>query len=261
MNINFEKIELKEGKKIYFASDFHLGAPAGAASAKREKQIVAWLSSIQSDMQALFLVGDVFDFWFEYSYTIPKGYARFQGKLAELADAGVQIYFFPGNHDMWMFDYFSTEFGAKIYRKPLELHCNNSRFFINHGDGIGPGDYFYKLLKILFESKVFQFIFTLFPTNFCYWIAQNWSKKSRISNLKFEEKFLGDNEWLWQFAKNTESLKHFDYYIFGHRHLVLNLPVGINSRYINLGEWFSGTGNFTVFDGKTLEMKTFIFKN
>ncbi|TAG52637.1 MAG: UDP-2,3-diacylglucosamine diphosphatase [Cytophagales bacterium] len=251
------KIDLKNGKKLFFASDFHLGAPQGKISELRERKIISWLDSIKSEAQAVFFVGDIFDFWFEYSYTIPKGFSRFMGKLAEISDAGIEIYIFPGNHDLWMFGYFQSEFKAKVFRKPIKLNCQGKSFFITHGDGLGPGDYSYKLLQIAFESRFFQYIFTLFPTNFCYWIAENWSQKSRISNLKFEERFLGEKEWLWQFSKEIESKNHHDFYIFGHRHLVLDLPVNQTSRYINLGEWYSGEGNFGVFDGNVFNLEKF----
>lgn len=242
-------VALLEGKKIYFASDFHLGAPKGLPSKLREQQIVKWLDSIKADCQALFLVGDLFDFWFEYTYTIPKGFVRFQGKLAEFADAGIAIYIFRGNHDLWMFDYFALEIGAKIFRKPVAVNCASKTFYVTHGDGLGPGDYAYKGLVKIFENKFFQFVFTVFPTNFCYWIAENWSKHSRISNNKKQETFLGDKEWLWEFSKQIEATMHHDFYVFGHRHLVLDLEVNSHSRYINLGEWFSGNPHFGVFDG------------
>lgn len=247
-------IDLKLGKKLYFASDFHLGAPKGLPSTEREKQIIWWLDSIKQDCQALFLVGDLFDFWFEYAYTIPKGFVRFQAKLAELTDSGIEVYVFPGNHDMWMFGYFESELGIKVFRKPVELICSFKKFYITHGDGLGPGDYTYKGLKHVFENRFFQFVFTLFPSNFCFWIAENWSKNSRISNNKIQETFLGDKEWLWAFAKQIENQSHFDFYVFGHRHLVLDLQVSTNSRYINLGEWFSGTPKYGVFDGTDFEI-------
>lgn len=250
------RISLLPHKKIYFASDFHLGVPDHASSFEREKLLIQWLDSIQHDAQCIFLIGDVFDFWFEYKYTIPKGFIRFQGKLAELADAGIKFYFFPGNHDLWMFDYYEKELDATVSRKPMQFVINDKRFYIVHGDGYGPGDHTHKFILKIFQSRFFQWIFSILPPDLTYWIANKWSRGSRASNTKNEEHFLNEDEWLWAYAKEVQQKEHHDYYIFGHRHLQLDLKVGENSRYINLGEWvnFSPYG---MFDGDTMELKIF----
>jgi UDP-2,3-diacylglucosamine hydrolase len=249
---------LPEGKKIYFASDFHLGVPNTEVSLVRERLIIQWLNSIQHNAHSIYLLGDIFDFWFEYKYTIPKGFIRFQGKLAELRDAGIPIIFFTGNHDMWMFDYFTKELGIQVFRKPITLSINNQKFLVGHGDGLGPDDNLYKIQKRFFNSKICQWLFAHIHPNLGIGIANYWSKQSRISNMKREEKFNGEeNEFLLTYCKEQEKITHHDFYIFGHRHLPLDLKVSDNSRYINLGEWVH-FNTYVEFDGRTLQLKAFI---
>jgi UDP-2,3-diacylglucosamine hydrolase len=251
------QLQLPAGKRIYFASDFHLGTPDPVSSLEREKKIVAWLDQIQHDAHSIYLLGDIFDFWFEYRQAIPKGFIRLQGKLAELRDKGLPIYFFTGNHDMWMFDYFEKELGIVIYRKPQVLQVNNSKILIGHGDGLGDGDTSYKLLKRFFNSGICQWLFARIHPNLGISIAHFWSRKSRISNAVKEEKFSGEeNEFLLTYCRALEKKNHHDFYIFGHRHLPLDLEVGESSRYINLGEWVH-FNTYAEFGGGNVELKTF----
>ena len=240
--------------RIYFASDLHLGVPNREKSLEREKLFVKWLDEIKKDATAIFLVGDVFDFWFEYKKAVPKGYVRLLGKLAEIRDAGIDIHFFTGNHDMWVFDYLEKEIDLKIYREPQEFIFNNKTFFIGHGDGLGPKDKGYKFLKKIFSNKLCQWLFARIHPNLGISIAEYWSKKSRIANGQKDETFHGDNEWLTQFCKETLKTKKVDYFIFGHRHLPLEIDLGQGSYYINLGEWVN-YNSYAVFDGKKLELK------
>jgi UDP-2,3-diacylglucosamine hydrolase len=250
-------MQLESAKKIFFASDFHLGVPTHAESIAREKRIVAWLESIRHEAQGIYLLGDIFDFWFEYKHAIPRGHIRLLGKLAELRDAGIAVYFFTGNHDMWMFDYFTNELGIPVYREPHVLEVNSKKILIGHGDGLGPGDTFYKLLKKFFASKICQWLFARLHPNVGIGLANFWSRKSRISNNKREEKFMGEEkEFLVAYCREVEANTHHDFYIFGHRHLPLNLPIGESSRYINLGEWVH-FDTYAVFDGHTVELKSF----
>jgi len=245
------------GKKIFFASDFHLGVPAHDSSLEREKRIVKWLDSIKSEAHTIYLLGDIFDFWFEYKHAIPKGFIRLQGKLAELCDAGIPIVFFTGNHDMWMFDYFPKELGITIYREPQVMQVGNQKLLIGHGDGLGPGDSTYKILKKFFNSRLCQWLFARLHPNLGIGIASHWSRKSRISNLKKEETFQGEEgEFLWIYCNEIERKEHHDYYIFGHRHLPLDLKLNEQSRYINLGEWVH-FNTYAVYDGQKVELKTF----
>lgn len=240
--------------KIYFASDFHLGVSPKANSLERERQLVSWLDHIKHDAKALFLVGDIFDFWFEYNTVVPKGFIRFLGKLAELADLGVKITLFKGNHDMWMFGYLEEQLNATIIDNEMILQMDGKRFYIHHGDGLGPGDARYKFLKAFFRSKVCQWLFARLHPNLGIGIAQKWSRHSRAANLD-EERFLGeDQEWLIQYAKEQLQNEHFDYFIFGHRHLAYDIRLSANSRVINLGEWLFHC-TYAVWDGKELELK------
>ena len=247
---------MKPNKKIYFASDFHLGAPNHAQSMIREKLIVKWLDEIKADAEEIYLMGDMFDFWYEYRHTAPKGFIRFLGKLAEIADSGIPITLFTGNHDMWMFEYLPKEIGVTIYREPIERTFNGKKFFLGHGDGLGPGDHGYKFIKKVFANKVCQWLFARLHPNFGMGMAHYWSHKSRASNGgENEEKFISiDHEWLAIYAKEVLQKQHYDYFIFGHRHLPLNLQLTEKSVYINLGEWVM-YNSYAVFDGKELQLK------
>lgn len=264
MKLNFEKrsILLKEGRKIYFSSDHHLGVPSKEKSREREKVIIQWLETIRHDAQVIFLVGDIFDFWFEYGHVVPKGFVRILGKLAELSDSGIELIIFTGNHDMWMFGYLTSELNASIYRNPVEFEVSSGAttksFLIGHGDGLGPGDRIYKMLKRIFANSFFQFLFRIVHPDVGMWIATEWSKRSRIANInKGEERFMGeDKEWLLHYCKDVEEVRHHDFYVFGHRHLPLDLRVNGNSRYVNLGEWVTQQ-TFAEFDGEDLLLKVF----
>ena len=252
-----ERIPDLQHKNIFFASDFHLGVPNHEVSVAREKKIIAWLDSIKNEAHTIYLLGDIFDFWFEYKHAIPKGHIRLQGKLAELRDAGIPIVFFTGNHDMWMFDYFPKELGIPVYRDPLVLEVGSQRLLIGHGDGLGPGDHTYKILKKFFNSSFCQWLFARLHPNLGIGIANRWSKSSRLTNMKREDGYQGnEKEFLWVYCNEIEQKQHHDYYIFGHRHLPLDLPIGEHSRYINLGEWVNFS-TYAVYDGKTVALKTF----
>ena len=240
--------------KIYFASDFHLGARPRSAIRERESRIVRWLDGIKADAAELYLMGDVFDFWFEYTTVVPKGYIRFLGKLAELADIGIKITFFKGNHDMWMFGYLASELGATIIDNELVIERNGKTFYLHHGDGLGPGDRRYKFLKKIFRSKLCQWLFARLHPNLGIGIAQRWSAHSRIASGG-QETFQGEaKEWLVTYAKEVLNHQYYDYFIFGHRHLPIDFALPKGSRYINLGEWIN-YNTYAVFDGEKLELK------
>lgn len=248
---------MPEGTKIYFASDFHLGVPSHFESRQREDKIVRWLDSIKSDAAEIYLLGDIFDFWFEYSTVVPKGFIRMQGKLAELSDSGIRITFFKGNHDMWMFDYFKREMGIHIVSDELVIERGGQRFFLHHGDGLGPGDASYKFMKRFFRSRLCQWLFARLHPNLGIGIAQRWSMNSRIANQK-KETFKGEEqEWLVTYCKDLLTRDHYEYLIFGHRHLPLDIRLTDNSRYINLGEWINHF-SYAEFNGKQLELKYFV---
>ncbi|TKC05127.1 UDP-2,3-diacylglucosamine diphosphatase [Pedobacter frigoris] len=243
-------------KNIYFASDFHLGSPDFEESRKREDRIVRWLTYIESSCSELFLMGDIFDFWFEYKTVVPKGFIRLQGKLAAMADGGIKIYFFKGNHDMWVDDYFIKEIGIEIVSDELVIERAGKRFFLHHGDGLGPGDKKYKLLRRVFRNPVCQWLFSLIPPRIGLGIANGWSGHSRAANNK-EEVFLGEeNEWLAIYAREQLLKQHYDYFVFGHRHLPLEINLTANSKYVNIGEWIN-FNSYAVFDGNELSLKYF----
>jgi UDP-2,3-diacylglucosamine hydrolase len=245
-------LSLKPGEAAYFASDFHLGAPDEMQSMEREKKIVRWLDAVSADCRHLFLVGDLFDFWFEYRHVVPRGYVRFLGKLAEMADRGVAIYLFTGNHDMWMFGYLEQQLNAWVFRESIELVFEKKNILVGHGDGLGPGDHTYKFLKRIFENRLCQKLFGALHPGIGFGIARAWSSRSRVANHRDEE-FLGDAEFLWQYSREMQAKRHHDFYIFGHRHLPLDLPVGENSRYLNPGEWIRHC-RYLRFDGEQLLM-------
>ena len=249
-------MQIAERNKIYFASDSHLGVPDYESSLEREKIFVKWLDTIKADAAELYLLGDIFDFWFEYRHAVPKGFVRLLGKLAELSDAGIKISFFTGNHDMWMFGYLTKEMNIQIFREPVERTMNGKKFFIGHGDGIGPADHGYKFIKKVFANKVCQWLFARLHPNFGLGLARYLSRKSRVANGKTDEIFLGEEkERLIQFIKEYEKTTHYDYYIFGHRHLPLDLEVG-NTRYFNLGDWVVHF-SYAVWDGEKVVLESF----
>jgi len=244
-------------KNIYFASDFHLGSPNHAESRIREDRIVRWLTSIEDTCSELFLMGDIFDFWFEYRKVIPKGYIRLQGKLANMSDAGVKIYFFKGNHDMWVEDYFTKEMGIQIVSDELVINRGGKSFYLHHGDGLGPGDANYRILRKVFRNPVCRWLFSILPPVIGLGIATGWSKESRIVNTRVEEVFLGeDKEWLAVYSREVLEKQHYDYFIYGHRHLPMIIELGNNSQYYNIGEWF-GFNSYAVFDGEELRLEYF----
>ena len=231
-----------------------MGVPNKEKSLEREKLFVQWLNEIKSDAEAIYLLGDIFDFWFEYKKAVPKGYVRLLGKLAEISDSGIPIHIFTGNHDMWLFDYLEDEINAHIYREPIEVSLKGKSFFIGHGDGLGPGDKSYKLIKKIFKNKLCQWLFERIHPNLGISIAQYWSKKSRIANGEKDEKYYGEKEWLIQFCNEKIKTNDINFFIFGHRHLPLEVDLGKNTTYINLGEWVN-YNSYAVFDGKKLELK------
>lgn len=249
-------IQTSENKKVYFASDQHLGAPTAKASLPREKKFVAWLDEVKKDAEVIFLVGDLFDFWFEYKTVVPKGFVRVLGKLAEIRDAGIPIYFFVGNHDLWMRDYFEKELNIPVYYEPQEFEINSKLFLIGHGDGLGPGDKGYKRMKKVFTFPLFQWMFRWMHPDWGMKLGQYMSVKNKMISGDEDAEFLGnENEWLYQYCQRKLTQKHYDYFVFGHRHLPLDIELNEKSRYINLGDWiqYFTYGKFM----KTFELKEF----
>lgn len=250
-------MQIPKGKKVYFASDNHLGAPTQKQSLVREKKFVRWLDTVSKDAAVIFLLGDLFDFWFEYKTVVPKGFTRTLGKLAELSDAGIPIYYFVGNHDLWMNGYFQQELNIEVFHQPKEFQFNDKTFFIGHGDGLGPGDKGYKRMKKLFTNPVAKWFFKWLHPDLGVRLAQYLSVKNKLISGDEDVTFLGeDKEWLVQYSKRKLEQKHRDYFVFGHRHLPLEIALGDQSHYINLGDWIQYY-TYGVFDGESMKLKTF----
>ena len=248
-----------EGKKYFFASDFHLGTPHLAASHEREERICRWLEACLPEAGALFLLGDVFDFWFEYKTVVPKGFLRLFSVLWAYRRAGIPVYVFVGNHDLWLGNYLEQELGLIICHQPMRLRLGQRQFFLAHGDGLGPGDKGYKRLRRVFTNPLCRWLFRWLHPDLGLGLAQTLSQRSRASQLQTEERFLGrENEWLLLYAERKLSLwPELDYFVFGHRHLSLDLVLSNGrSRYLNLGEWIK-TYSYGVFDGQNFELAFF----
>lgn len=245
---------IPEGKKVYFASDFHLGIPDQARSMDRERRICRWLDEIKSDAAHLFLVGDLFDSWMEYKRVVPKGFVRFLGKLGELTDAGIPIEVFTGNHDLWMRGYFQEELNIPVHHEPIERVINGRTFIIGHGDGMGPGDRGYKLLKSILRNSFCQWLYRQLHPDMGLGIASYFSRKGPKHEGTFEDGFKGpEKEFLVQYCLSELAKRKIDYFIFGHRHLALEYPLPQNSLYINLGDWIN-YNSYAVFDGEALKL-------
>ena len=230
-------------------------------SLEREKSIVSWLNAIANDASAIYLLGDVFDFWFEYKTVVPKGFVRFLGAISRLTDAGIPVYLFPGNHDLWVGKYLEAECGVVVVKDAITIKLGNDICYLHHGDGLGPGDAGYKWLKKFFLSKIAQKAFAMIHPGIGVSFAQKLSKKSRVAQSPKEDNYLGDSkEHLTQFCKqyllNCKTPKP-KYFIFGHRHLVLDIDLGEGVRYINLGEWLHGS-QYAEYDGVELRLKAWV---
>lgn len=251
-------ISLAPGEQIYFASDLHLGEPTYEASRAREKKFLTWLDSIKSDAKALFLVGDTFDFWFEYNTVVPKGYIRFLSKIIELQDNGTDVYIFTGNHDIWIFDYLEKELGVKVYRKQLELTANGKQIFIAHGDGLGPKDYKFKMLKKVFTNPFCIWLFKWLHPDIGIKIANLWSRRSRTGHSE-DKRIPIEDEWLVAYSKRKLESKHYDFFLYGHRHLPSEYMLSETSKYINLGDWIVND-TYAIFDGENLDLKKYNYE-
>jgi UDP-2,3-diacylglucosamine hydrolase len=248
---------LTQKKKIYFASDQHFGAPTAEKSKLREQKFVQWLDIVKKDAEVIFLLGDLFDFWFEYKTVIPKGFVRVLGKLAEIRDSGIPIHFFVGNHDLWMEDYFEKELNVPVYHEPKEFTFGDKTFLIGHGDGLGPGDFGYKRMKKVFTNPLCKWLFRWLHPDIGVGLATYLSVKNKLISGDEDVVFLGEEkEWLVQYCKEVLKTKHYNYFIFGHRHLPMTLEVGEKSEYVNLGDWISYF-TYGVFDGEKMDVIPF----
>ena len=244
---------LSSNKKAYFASDLHLTSTSDEASRIREKDFVKWLDTVKSDAGAIFLLGDIFDFWFEYRHTIPRGYVRLFGKLAELTDSGIPVHFLVGNHDQWMRNYLSEELNVNVYSEPTEFEINEKMFLIGHGHEISPKGFVDVIFMFMFQNSFFRKLFAMLHPRWSVPFGKNWSIKKR-KHRGIVDSFEGlEKELIYRHVKNLLSKKHYDFFIFGHRHMAFDVRLNENSRYINTGEWIKEQ-TYAVFDGVDVEV-------
>ena len=249
-------IKLNPSKRIHFCSDNHLGSPNRNLSLEREKIFITWLDQIKTDAQAIFFLGDLFDFWFEYKKVVPKGFTRLFGKLAELSDSGIDLFFFVGNHDCWIGNYFEDELGINVFHKKVDLNIDNYNILIGHGDGLGPGDNKYKFLKLLFRNPILKKLFSFIHPDIGISLGSFLSQKNKIlsgSEKVFESE---DKEMLFSYCKDVLKTKYYHFFIFGHRHIPLELDLGNNSKYFNTGDWITHF-SYLVYDGTSFNLNYF----
>ena len=254
-----ENVHTQKEGRIYFISDAHLGSRLVENPREHEKRLVDWLDSIKSDAKAIHLLGDIFDFWFEYKTVVPKGHVRFLGKLAELTDAGIEIHFFTGNHDLWTFGYLEKEIGLIVHREPCEVTLGDKRFFLAHGDGLMvDDDKKFKFIRKIFHSRFCQRLFRFVPPQIGQEFGFRWSMSNRKKMLSVENKFYGENkEYAVVFAKqHLETNPSIDFFVFGHRHILLDFQLPTRSRVVILGD-FIDIFSYGVFDGKEFELRVF----
>jgi UDP-2,3-diacylglucosamine hydrolase len=254
MHSRHPSTELPSGKKIYFVSDVHLGVPDRASSLERERRLVAWLDRAAEDAAAIHLVGDLFDFWFEYRHAVPRGFVRILGKLAELSDRGIPLYAYTGNHDLWMFDYFPSELGVPVFREPQSWTYGKDRFLVGHGDGIGPGDYGYKFIKRVFSNPLCQWAFARLHPNFGVGLALFWSRRSRMADAGKDDSFQAEQEPQVVYARQVLERESYRYFLFGHRHCPVQYPLSPEASLVNLGDWMTHF-SYAVYDGQSLRLE------
>ena len=247
---------------VYFASDFHLGAPNAAESDRRERKIIDWLDQIKDCCTHLFLLGDIFDYWFEYKDVVPRGNFLLFAKLHELHEKGVTIYYFTGNHDMWVEDYFTTAFGAIIFKQQQAFVINGKKCLVGHGDGLGPKDHGYKFIKAVFAFRPNRKLYSCLHPRHSFAIARFFSRKSRAMTSTEEEHYMGDDkEFIVLYCKDTIQKEDIDYFIYGHRHLVLEKNISDKAVYFNTGDWITHYSYLEFLEGNSPQLKTYSSNN
>lgn len=248
------------GKNVYFLSDAHLGSLAIPHGRTQERRLVRFLDSIKEKASAVYLLGDMFDFWNEYRYVVPKGYSRFLGKLSELTDNGVEVHFFAGNHDLWTYGYLEEECGVIVHKAPVTTEIYGKVFFLAHGDGLGEPDNKFKILRKLFHNRTCQRLLNFVHPRWGMALGLNWAKHSRLKRADGKEvPFMGeDKEFLVRFARDYKrSHPNIDYFLFGHRHIELDLPIDKSTRMLILGDWI-WQFTYAVFDGEHLFLGEYV---
>lgn len=246
-------------KNVYFLSDAHLGSRAIEHGRTQERRLVNFLDSIKYKASAVYLLGDMFDFWYEFKTVVPKGYTRFLGKLSELTDIGVEVHFFTGNHDIWCGDYLTKECGVIMHREPLTTEIYGKEFYLAHGDGLGDPDKKFKFLRSMFHNEFLQVLFLPYiPLE--YGIGTELGQQSRLKRIDGKEPdYMGeDKEFLILYTKEyLKSHPNINYFIYGHRHIELDLMLSATARITILGDWINYF-SYAVFDGENLFLENFI---
>jgi UDP-2,3-diacylglucosamine hydrolase len=245
---------LTETGKIYFASDFHLGLATGSPPLEREKKVVSWLNSVAPDAKEIYLLGDVFDFWWEYKLVVPRGFTRFLGTVSEITDSGIPVHFFTGNHDMWVGDYLSGECGMTIHKAPITALFDGKKFHLAHGEGLGTKSKGYKILLSIFRNKPLQAMYSFLHPSIGIGIGHMWSLNSRLGKGITKEYLGEENEDLIKYARSVLENDKIDYFIFGHRHLAMTVKLQSETEILFLGDWIKN-GSYADWDGKTLAFK------
>ncbi len=247
-------------KNVYFLSDAHLGSRAIEHGRTHERRLVNFLDEIKDKADAVYLLGDMFDYWYEFKLVVPKGYTRFLGKISELTDRGVEVHFFIGNHDIWCQDYFEKECGMIIHREPLTCEIYGKIFYLAHGDGLGDPDVNYKFLRGMFHSKILQKAFSALHPRWSVELGLSWAKHSRMKRVNGKEpEYLGeDKEYLVLYTKEyLKSHPSVNYFIYGHRHIELDLQLTSDARMMILGDWIN-LFSYAVFDGEHIFLENYI---
>lgn len=240
---------------IYFISDAHLGSRLVENPHEHEMRLVNWLDKVKTDAEAIYMLGDMFDFWFEYKTVVPKGFVRFLGKMAELVDGGIEIHYFTGNHDIWTFGYLEKEIGLIVHREPIEVELKGKKFYLAHGDGLYTDEKGFKLIRKIFHNPTCQKLFQLLPPRIGQNFGYSWSKSNREKILHLENEFLGEEkEHLVVFSKQYAETHQIDFMIYGHRHIELDLELKNKSRVIILGD-FVGIFSYGIFDGENFRLE------
>lgn len=248
-------------RDIYFASDFHLGYPDEESSKLRERTILAWLREIKPTCKELFLLGDIFDFWFEYRYVAPKGYIRFLVELGSYVEEGIPVTIFCGNHDIWYQDYLTKELGIQIFSEPQTREFFGKKIYLHHGHALGSYDKGMNILNRIFTNRLLQVLFSLVPVNWAYRFGLAWSANNRGKKVYESANYLGDDEeYLLQYARDVLKTEHYDYFVFGHRHVPIDKNIDGKSRYINTGNWITDS-TYAVLSEDGMELKSFTGKD
>lgn len=246
---------MADNGKIYFASDFHLGLPAGAPPGEREKRVVNWLNSITPDAKEIYLLGDIFDFWWEYKLVVPKGFTRFLGTISSITDSGIPVHFFTGNHDMWVGDYLLDECGVIIHTSPVTKIFDGKKIHLAHGEGLGTKDQGYRILLSIFRNKPLRAMYSALHPRIGMGIGHSWSLSSRLGKGITKE-FLGeDKEDLIRYTKSILLTEKVDYFIFGHRHLAMSYKLQDGVEIVFLGDWIKN-GSYAEWSNNNLTFIT-----